>query len=455
MFGRIAKYIILLLICVAIGIWFAENPGQVAIEWQGMIIEVPIILALVAVLVVVGVCALLYRVWLFIRRSPKIFGHYRDEKRTHKGYESLTQGLVAVAAGESGEAIKHAQKARDLLKDPSLTMLLSAQAAQLQGDDQAATRFFEEMSQTKGMEFLGLRGLMNQAMARGDSDEALSLAKQAYRLKPQTEWLAHSLFDLQLEKGDWAEAEATLDSSIKYKLVDQTKGKTQKAALMVERARRAEADGEVGAALNLLAQALKLNPALVPAALEEARLLAKSQKTRKALSVIEETWARQPHPDLYDLYQDLHGERDVLKRVKLAEKLASKNRTHVESRIIIARAALEAEVFGEARDELEVLIKEAPSARVFALQAQLVETEHNDLKGAREWLKKATEAAANPAWVCQSCGDVSPSWSAVCPKCASFDQKKWQTPPQATPEALDAPIEAELLENPVKPSAAE
>ncbi|MDV7340861.1 heme biosynthesis HemY N-terminal domain-containing protein [Terasakiella sp. A23] len=455
MFGRIVKYIVLLLIFVAIGIWFAENPGQVSVEWQGVIVDVPIALALVAVLVVVGFCALLYRGWLFIRRSPKIFGHYRSEKRTHKGYESLTKGLVAVAAGESGEAIKHARKANQLLKDPSLTMLLSAQAAQLEGDDQAATRFFDEMSKTKGMEFLGLRGLLNQAIARGDTDEALMLAKKAYQLKPKTEWLAHNLFELQLEKGQWAEAESTLDTSVKHKLVDASKGKTQKAALMVERARQAEEEGSVDGAIRLLGLALKQDPMMAPAALMEARLLAKTNKLRKAYSVIEEMWARNPHPALYDLYQELHAEPDALKRVKLAEKLAGKYRTHIESRVIIARAALEAQLWGEARDELTVLLTEAPSARVFALQAQLVETENGDMAGAREWLRKATEAAANPAWVCQSCGDVSADWSAVCGKCGGFDSKKWQTPPQAIVAELEAPIEAELVKEVVKPSAAE
>lgn len=455
MFFRIVKYILLLLAFVAVGIWFAENPGQVSIEWWGVIVDIPIALALVAVLVVVGLCAGLYRFWLFLRRSPKAFGHYREEKRTHKGYESLTQGLVAVAAGESGEAIKHAKKAQSLLKDPSLTMLLSAQAAQLEGDDQAATRFFEEMSKTKGMEFLGLRGLLNQAIARGDTDEALSLAKQAYRLKPKTQWLAQNLLDLQLEKSQWDEAESTLDTSIKHKLVDATVGKKQKAALMIERARKAESDGEQAGALNLLGLALKLDPTQVAAALMEARLLAKTNKMRKALSVIEEAWSHNPHPDLYDLYQELQSEADALKRVKLAEKLAGKNRQHVESRIIIARAALEAQLWGEARDELEILIKDAPSARVFALQAQLVETENGDMAGAREWLKKAAVAAANPAWVCDSCGAVSLDWSAVCGKCGEFNSQTWQTPAQPLPSQIEGPIEAELVEKPLKPSAAE
>ena len=182
MFSRIIKYIVLLLVIVTVGIWFAENPGSVSIVWQGLIIDIPLALALVATLMVIGACALTYRAWLFLRRSPQVIGQYRAEKRTLHGYDSLTKGMVAIAAGDSHEARKHALKADSLLKDPGLTLLLNAQAAQLEGDENAAFVLFKTMSKTQGMEFLGLRGLLNQAIGRGDTDEALNLAKQAYQL---------------------------------------------------------------------------------------------------------------------------------------------------------------------------------------------------------------------------------------------------------------------------------
>ncbi len=437
MFSRIIKYIVLLLVLVGIGIWFAENPGTVSITWQGVIVDVPVALALVTALVVIGICALFYRLYVFLRGSPKAFGSFRRERRLHQGYDALTKGMVAVAAGDTQTARKHARKADSLLEDPALTMLLSAQAAQLDGDDKAATRFFEEMAKTKGMEFLGLRGLLNQAMARGDREEALKLAEQAYRLQPKTEWLAHKLFELQLEKGQWAEAETTLSASVKNRLIEASTGQRQKAVLMVERAQKAEADGQLEAAIKLLTQALKLENTLVPAALKLAELMGKTNKRRKALSVIEEMWQHLPHPALYEVYLDLTGEPDALKRVQLAEKLAQRARTHVESRVIIARAALEAQLWGEARDELNVLLQEAPSARVFAMMAELVESEDGDLTAARSWLRKATEAAANPAWVCEACGDVQAHWSSVCPKCQGFDTQHWQTPPQAHVDAIE------------------
>ncbi len=63
-----------------------------------------------------------------------------------------------------------------LLAEPPLTLLLSAQAAQLNGDEQAARRYFTAMLDRAETEFLGLRGLVMQALRGGDEAAALGLS---------------------------------------------------------------------------------------------------------------------------------------------------------------------------------------------------------------------------------------------------------------------------------------
>ena len=82
----------------------------------------------------------------------------------NRGYKALTQGMVAVAAGDAQEARRQARKAENFLADPPLTMLLSAQAAQLSGDDKAAGKFFKKMSERKDTKYLGIHGMLNQAI---------------------------------------------------------------------------------------------------------------------------------------------------------------------------------------------------------------------------------------------------------------------------------------------------
>ena len=172
-----------------------------------------------------------------------------------RGYRELTQGLAAVAAGDGAEAQKHARKAEQLLAEPPLTLLLSAQAAQLAGDRDGAKRAFNAMLEDEQMAFLGLRGLIGQALREGDQSQALAYAERAFKLKPQTPWVVHSLFDMQAQIGQWKAAQETLDTGLRRKVVTADKGRTLKALLLVERSRAAERDGNAADALALAREA--------------------------------------------------------------------------------------------------------------------------------------------------------------------------------------------------------
>src|SRR6267154_3101016 len=92
------------------------------------------------------------------------------------------------------------------------------------------------------------------------SDLALAYAEHAFRLRPQTPWVVHSLFDMQAQIGQWKAAQETLDSGLRRKVVTQDKGRTLKALLLVERSRAAERDGGAADALALAREAFGLAP---------------------------------------------------------------------------------------------------------------------------------------------------------------------------------------------------
>ena len=192
-----------LLIClyialaVAAAIWLANHPGTVTMEWFGWRIErAPVGILILAVLVLVVIAALVYRFWRFLYRSPRAISHHFAENKRHRGYRALSQGMVAVAAGDAVEAARLARRADGLLRDPPLTLLLSAQAAQLNGDERAARRYFETMLESPDTKFLGLRGLVMQAIKEGDETQALAYLRQARALKPKSSWVHTTLFDL-------------------------------------------------------------------------------------------------------------------------------------------------------------------------------------------------------------------------------------------------------------------
>ena len=169
----------------AIFSWLADSPGQVSLVWQGYKVETSTAILISIIFVISIVTAFVYRLWLTLYNTPKqIQGIWRSHNK-NRGYKALTQGMVAVAAGDTKDALRQVKRAEILLNEPPLTMLLSAQAAQLDGDESAAKNFFTLMTEEKQTEFLGLRGLITQSIREGNHESSLTLARRAYALKPK------------------------------------------------------------------------------------------------------------------------------------------------------------------------------------------------------------------------------------------------------------------------------
>src|SRR5437660_1652799 len=210
-------------------VWLAERPGSITAEWHGWRLDtnVGVMMIVLVVLILLSVGSwLLYR---WIAGAPGALFDTWGESKRRRGYQALTQGLAAVAAGDGAEAQKNARKAEALLSEPPLTLLLSAQAAQLTGDRDGAKRAFNAMLEDEQMAFLGLRGLIAQSLHDGDQGQALAYAERAFKLRPQTQWVVHSLIDMQAQIGRWREAQDTLDAGLRRKVVTADKGRTLKA----------------------------------------------------------------------------------------------------------------------------------------------------------------------------------------------------------------------------------
>jgi len=433
---RAIWFLILISLVSTIAAILTDNPGAVSLNWLGYKVETSIGVLLSGILIVSICLTIVYRIWFFIRNAPKRVSKVHLDWRRNRGYKALTQGMVAVAAGDAQEARRQARKAENFLADPPLTMLLSAQAAQLSGDEKAAGKFFEKMSERKDTKYLGIHGMLNQAIQDGDKDVALELAEQANDLHPKTDKVSKALFELQVQSGNWEEAEETIRKAVKDKYLNIEVGRRRRAAIFYQRSTEAEATGKLTDALAFAKKANNLTPGFVPAAVRIARLLQGSGKRRKAVSIIEEIWVTNPHPLLIDVIGELSSGVGPQEKMRTVEKLASYNKDHLESHLAIAKFALVAEMWREAREHLTAassdLQDEAVPARICRYMAELEEGENHDLEGSREWLKKAAVAEPDSAWNCNHCGQVVADWGPLCDHCDTFDSLEWRTPPRVT-----------------------
>src|SRR6478609_5869609 len=397
-------------------VWLAERPGNVVVDWRGWRLDTSagVLMLAVVLLILLGVAVwLLYR---WIVGAPGALLEGWGDSRRRKGFRELTQGLAAVAAGDGTEAQRHARRAEQLLSEPPLTLLLSAQAAQLNGDREGANRAFKAMLEDDEMAFLGLRGLIAQSLRDGNQQQALAYAQRAFALRPQTPWVVHSLFDMQAQTGQWKAAQETLETGMRQKVVT------------ANRSRTAEHDGKDSDALAFAREAFNLAPERIAVATRLAELQIKTGDGKRAMKTLERTWSLAPHPDLAELYLKAAGENDPLKRIGILRKLATQKPDDMESNLALARAALDAGLWGEARRHLDAAGGGNPSVRVCRLMAEVEERAQSDQGKVHEWLTRAAHAPADKAWRCSACHAHHEGWRSVCESCGAFGTLHWRAP---------------------------
>ncbi len=425
--------------------WIADRHGELLFTIDNYEVRTSAAAAIILAILFAAFIGFATRVVAAILSAPGALGDWSASRRARRGNEALSRGLVAAAAGDSYEARKQAEKARRLLGAPPLALLLTAQASQLEGDEEGQISAYRAMLDHPDTEFLGLRGLFMQAMRNENIDEAMKLASRAHALKPRALWATNALFDLRSAQRDWTGAKAVLDSAAKAKIMDGGLLRRRRAVLLAAEALDAEGRGDSERALSMALEALSLSPGLAPAAVLAAKKLAAQNRAWRAQDIIEAAWTQSPHPDLATAYAAIKSDEDRLAHAKRMLGLAHLNRDHFESRMLAAEQAVALKQWPEARRVLAPLARGFASTRVCALMAEIEEGEHGDATAAHGWLMRAVKAPRDAEWRCAHCGWSSPRWLAVCGHCGAFDTLAWSAPgPDAVEKISAAPADEGL-----------
>lgn len=443
---RLAFFFIKLALLVAAAVWLANHPGQVTFVWQGYEVSTSVAVVIVVLLLAIILSIALYSLWRALVGIPQSLSLTHASYRQRKGYVALTEGLMAIAAGDGAAARKQAQRAEKLLNKPPLALLLQAQAAQLSGDDNAASRFYSQMLEKPEMSFLGLRGLIEQSRKQGDQTQALQLARRAQLLQPKADWVAALLVDLEARSGNWSAALEALTRAGRLGAFPPERVKKLRAALWLAQSHSAEQRGLKEDALTEARRAHELLPAFSPATAAYARLLLENGQSKLAAKIIERSWRLYPHPDLVPLYERAGGSITPVAQVKHFERLASFSPESAESHLAVGQAALKAQLWGIARAELDkALLNKTTEGRAAKLLAELSERESHDPAAARVWLERANQAPVAPGYACTSCQSSQAHWSVHCPSCQGLATVEWQRGKETSPRTLAATSAGTLL----------
>ena len=389
---------------------------------------IALLVLLVLVWLVLKLISLLVATLKFLNGDETAISRYFDKGREQRGYQALADGLMALASGEGRLAMSKAAKAEKYLAKPELTNLLSAQAAEMAGDTRKASQAYKELITTEATRFVGVRGIMKQKLAEGDTETARKLAEKAHALKPKHEEVQDVLLRLQAQAQDWAGARNTLSAKLKSGALPRDVYRRRDAVLALSQARGIVDEGASIEARERAIEANRQSPDLVPAAAMAARAYVEAGKPRNAVRVLKKAWEAQPHPDLAAAFAAIEPDETPDQRLKRFATLTRIHPEHMETRLVLAELLIVAEDFPEARRTLGELTESTADARAMTLMAAIERGEGASDVVVRGWLAKALNAPRGPQWVCDNCQSIHAEWAPVCTRCNSFDTFSWKTP---------------------------
>lgn len=393
---------------------------------------------------VIGLGVLLLGMWLllklagllvavlrFINGDETALSRYFDRNREKRGYEALSDGMMALASGDHRTAITKAQKAERLLQRPELTTLLTAQAAEGAGDTFTAETAYKRLLEQDRTRFVGVRGLLAQQLSKGNTDKAMKLAEKAFALKPRDEATQDILLKLQAQDENWTGARQTLTAKLKAGTLPKDVHKRRSAVLALATARDALAAGQTETARAESLEANRLSPDLVPAAVMAARMNIDAGNARGAAKLLKTAWKTQPHPDLAAAFAAIEPAETPAARLKRFGPLLKMLPGHAETRLLEAELQVTAEDFAAARRAMGDLAETQPTTRALSLMAAIERGEGAEDAVVRGWLTRALTVSRGPQWCCGACGNVQGVWAPLCDECGSFDTLSWTEPKQS------------------------
>lgn len=422
---RLLVFIISLL---AAGILLArliDIPGYVSLEWMGWQIDTtPLFLLFVLAMSML----LLMAVFWFFDRLLHLPSRYRNQRRLEhheRGLSALTEAIAALSVSDISNAKKLTKRAEKLLGNTAITHLLSAQLARLEGNDEAASEHLKRLLDFKETHFLAARGLVEQARKSGDVETAVTYAKEAGSLRPDSSFAALSMIDLYTAQKRWQQALEIVRRAQKHRALTPQEARRFKALIEYQHAHHLYEKDDINMAFRYAKQAYDILPDMVPAALLLAEIYAALGKKRQVSAVISQTWRLSPHPDLLALFKRQITDQLPAKRVQLTEKLVAINPEDMESYLAIGEAALDAGDYVKARLNAKLALGILETSRTCLLIAQIEDAEQH-VEKAEKWRERAGKSHFDPAWTCESCKETVPEWTLHCPKCESFDSIHWR-----------------------------
>lgn len=425
---RLAYWIVISLLVTAGVAWLISLPGTLTLEFLGLRMQPR--LGVAAFFVAAAIAVIIF-LWGLVRRiigAPYYIARRSRERRKDLAFSALSDGFIALQAGDAAKARLLAREARANLPQNAAAQLLEARADLALGDMHSAREHYRALITNKKTALAALSGLYDQARVQGRNDAALTFAQKATEIAPYTAWANEAVFDDLTRKGLWQEASDMVAAEPAISRDDKMRKRRRQAVVETARAQLAEGTDQLGALDHALA-ALKLVADFVPAALIAARIYVNRGDSRKAMSLLRRVWRATSHPDIATLFANAVPGTSAVDRLKRVRELIDTPPQNKPAALVLARACIDAYEWPAARNALANYSSANPSQSVCLMMAEIEEGQSGDQGKAREWVNRAVRAPRDPVWTAD--GITAEDWEPVSPVTGKLDAFEWRIPTSA------------------------
>lgn len=433
---RLATWIIASLLITAGIAWLTSLPGTLTIELLGYTMQPRLG---IAAFILIAAIVLIIVLWGILRRvlaAPYYLARRSRERRRDVGFAALSDGFIALQAGDAARARSLARDAISNLPTNAAAQLLEARADLALGDMHSAREHYRALISNRKTALAALSGLYDQARQQGRTDAALTFAQKAIDIAPHTPWASEAVFDDLAGKGLWVEALDMVSAEPAVSREEKMRKRRRQAVIETARARQAEPTDPL-AALDHALSALKLQPEFVPAALLAARVYINRGDARKAMSLLRRVWRATSHPDVATLFANSTPGSSSVDRLKRIRELVDVPPPNKSSAIVLARAAIDAYDWDAARAALENYTSPSPSQAICLMMAEIEEGQSHDEGKSRAWVNRAVRAQRDPVWTAD--GITAEEWEPVSPVTGKLDAFEWRVPTSAVATRVAEP----------------
>ncbi len=416
-----AFFIIILLFTIVL--LMEVYPGRVQFNLSDYHVELPLVGAFLAITLTMWVILILYRAWHFLWTLGARYQRFKDKKKKERGQHLLMDSLSALLAEQPLEARDCARLSSELLPDNAVAEWLFAQTAE---NDGQAEQHFQKLYENPRTSFMGLKGLIEHARVRQDFKKMWVLLKEAYRLRPDSPWVRRQIIShiFMLSQTD-----IELKDGVSFvQKIDRTRSDIVQAGLDWITFQKDKSHSSEQQEIKILENVHRRASQWVVPACELAKKFIDSGQMSKAKKVVVHTFSQKPHRMLAFIYADIVDQQKTnVERYKCLSDMTAGELKSYETQYALAQVAIDARLWGPARDHINQLIAHGDTKEACLLMASLVElTQPEDAAAVHEWLRRALECEGSFNWTCQKCYHIQDKWNVLCQNCSEFDTLEWK-----------------------------